>query len=461
MAGGKKSDKWKAGGGKKGKGTKGEGKKKGGKKKAKPKLSEDAKNRQQEQRAAVEEERRRMREELINSFLRHKLLKEQNLTRLNQSKLIEKWRHVLRDAKSQELSRELELMKLDFDKRYSENITEINRLMESLLQNGLDFVQLCNIQKLETDRTFDEHVSRLNILANVYQQESNLFKATIVTDYTSAMTCHQQEKRSLLSTISTLQSHYRESYTAQKANFQIRKDDIINQGLEEEQTICQNLERRLEHSWQQLHENCVDSGELDEQRWALYSLLRRRDQIAYEQQRIAEIRLEKLAKAVNQIQEKRNCHEQGAQELMERRNELHERRERWRLRLLKQQQQHAERLKAVAANSSDAAEHLEQLVKQGVLILRSAQRCRLLKADHRPSSSSSSDSPPANCLLSEPFQHFWTRFNQAYLETVLLQRHQAAIVRGRTAETARLKKEVNIPTCWSLNGTTLPIHPEK
>jgi hypothetical protein len=45
-------------------------------------------------------------------------------------------------------------MKLDFDKRYSENITEINRLMESLLQNGLDFVQICNIQKLETDRTF-------------------------------------------------------------------------------------------------------------------------------------------------------------------------------------------------------------------------------------------------------------------------------------------------------------------
>jgi hypothetical protein len=191
----------------------------------------------------------------------------------------------------------------------------------------------------------------------------------------------------------------------------------------------------------------------------LYSLLRRRDQIAYEQQRIAEIRLEKLSKAVNKIQEKQDCHEQGTQELIERRNEIHERRERWRLRLLKQQQQHAERLKAVAASSSDAAEHLEQLVKQGVFILRSAQRCRLLKP--RLSSSVSSSDSPANCLLSEPFQHFWTRFNHAYLETVLLQRHQAAIVRGRTAETARLKKEVSIPTCWSLNGTTLAIHPEK
>lgn len=48
----------------------------------------------------------------------------------------------------------LQLMKLDFDKRYSENITEINRLMESLLQNGLDFVQICDSQKLETDRTY-------------------------------------------------------------------------------------------------------------------------------------------------------------------------------------------------------------------------------------------------------------------------------------------------------------------
>ena len=219
--------------------------------------------------------------------------------------------------------------------------------------------------------------------------------------------------------------------------------------------------RRLEHSWQQLHENCVDSGELDEQRWALYSLLRRRDRIAYEQQRIAEVRLEKLSKAVNKIHEKQNCHEQGTQELIERRNELHERRERWRLRLLKQQQQHAERLKAVAASSSDAAEHLEQLVKQGVFILRSAQRCRLLKPVQQANNSSvsSSDSPLPTCLVSEPFQHFWTRFNHAYLETVLLQRHQAAITRGRTAESARLKKEVKIPTCWSLNGTTLAIHP--
>lgn len=197
---------------------------------------------------------------------------------------------------------------------------------------------------------------------------------------------------------------------------------------------------------------------MDEQRWALYSQLRRKDEISYQQQCSAEKRLEQLSLAVSKIQEKQSCHQQVSEELMNRRNELHERRERLRLRLLKQQHQHAERLKAVAASSSDAAEHLEQYVKQGVLILRSAQRCQLLK----PHSSSvpPSDSSPTSSA-SEPFQRFWTRFNRAYLETVLLQRHQASIVRGQTAEVARQQKEVAIPTCWILNGTTLAIHPEK
>lgn len=230
------------------------------------------------------------------------------------------------------------------------------------------------------------------------------------------------------------------------------------QGLEEEQTIRQLLERRLEHNWQQLHENCVDSGELDEQRWFLYSQLRKKDEIAHEQQRNAELRLEQLSMAVNKLLEKQSCQQQVNQKLIDQRNELHERRERWRLRLLKQQHQHAERLKAVAASSSDAAEHLEQLVKQSVHILRSAQRCHLLKPHTRTvpvPPIEASDDPV------EPFQHFWTRFNRAYLETVLLQRHQAAIVRGRTAEAARQQKEAAIPTCWILNGTTLAIHTEK
>lgn len=69
----------------------------------------------------------------------------------------------------------------------------------------------------------------MDILATVYEQESTVFKKTIAADYKKATVCHQQEKRSMLTTISELQSHYHESYLAQKTHFQVRKDDIINQ----------------------------------------------------------------------------------------------------------------------------------------------------------------------------------------------------------------------------------------
>ena len=46
------------------------------------------------------------------------------------------------------------MMKVDFDKRYSENITEINRLLEALTQSGLDFVEICDDQKLVSEKTF-------------------------------------------------------------------------------------------------------------------------------------------------------------------------------------------------------------------------------------------------------------------------------------------------------------------
>lgn len=204
----------------------------------------------------------------------------------------------------------------------------------------------------------------------------------------------------------------------------------------------------------------MEGGELDEQRWSLYAQLRRKDRIAFDAQRTAEERLEQLAAAINKMQEPACRDERETRDLIELRDELHERRERWRVKLLKQQQLHAERLKAVAASSGETAECLEQLAKQGVLILRSAQRCHLLKPKS-PSILKTSSAPAASGDHSEPFRNFWTRFNTAYLETVMLQRHQMAIVRGQKAESARRREQRSFPDRWVLSGKTLPVRQAK
>ena len=274
-----------------------------------------------------------------------------------------------------------------------------------------------------------EHEKHLKALDDLYQEERDSLESSLTCDYDSANGRHRQTHATLLETVQRLQLHYQNSYQSQRNHFQIRKDEIINQGLEEEHTVRLLLERRLETKWQQLHENCVENGELDQQRWSLYLQLRAKDLAAAEQQRSAANQIDQLQASMAKLQliKKQSVHDETMYETLERhRMELHDRRERWRIKLLKQQDRHCLRLKALASASSETAEHLEQLARHCLMILRCAQRCSLLKPLQSGGGSSSvmvNYLPPAT----EPFQHFWTRFNSAYLETVLLQRHQTAV----------------------------------
>lgn len=108
------------------------------------------------------------------------------------------------------------------------------------------------------------------------------------------------------------------------------------------------------------------------------------------------------------------------------------------------QDRHCLRLKALASASSETAEYFEKLARNCLMILRSAQRCRLLKPSEDGLCSSASMmlvQPPST----EPFEHFWSRFNGALLEKVLLQRHQAAISRPP----AIISSAASLPLCDS------------
>jgi hypothetical protein len=77
-------------------------------------------------------------------------------------------------------------------------------------------------------------------------------------------------------------------------------------------------------------------------------------------------------------------------------------------------------------------------------ILRSAQRCVQLKPtrplerdpsideDFAERQQLSSATPASEARFEhEHFQHFWTRFNNAYLETLILQKQMTSLVRQR------------------------------
>lgn len=124
--------------------------------------------------------------------------------------------------------------------------------------------------------------------------------------------------------------------------------------------------------WQQLYESCTENGELDEQRWILYSKLKMKDEVALRQQCILTHRLEQLSLTTDLYRQKiRNSNNnwklKQRPQLLQLKNELHDRRERWRLNLFKQQQHHIDLLKAIAYCSSETTEFLENLVRLNIL----------------------------------------------------------------------------------------------
>ena len=227
------------------------------------------------------------------------------------------------------------------------------------------------------------------------------------------------------------------------------------QGLEEEQTIRMTLERRLGQKWEQLHASCLEN-DLDEQRWIMYAQLKMKDEIGIQVQRILTSRLYQLSTAMtlysDGIKNRHQTFQQDQQQLLDRRNVLHTRREQLRAKLLRQQQHHTDMLKAVSSSSAEAAEYLQALVRLGLSILRSSERCNLLKPILDKNSVGESTERVDNSDDLTHFQRFWTRFNKAYLEMILLQRHQVEMRRRRAKE---LDCSDNHLIGWCLNGKTI------
>ncbi|XP_003244887.1 dynein regulatory complex subunit 2-like isoform X2 [Acyrthosiphon pisum] len=77
-------------------------------------MSDEEKLRYLQHRAAIEEETKRRKEQLVATYLKSKLKKEEAFTRLNTAKLNQQWRHNLRQIKCKELKDEMMTMENRF-----------------------------------------------------------------------------------------------------------------------------------------------------------------------------------------------------------------------------------------------------------------------------------------------------------------------------------------------------------
>uniref|UniRef100_T1GIU1 Dynein regulatory complex subunit 2 n=1 Tax=Megaselia scalaris TaxID=36166 RepID=T1GIU1_MEGSC len=108
------------------------GKKKGGAKNKLAKMSEEERARYLQHRADVEVETRRRKQQLISLYMKNKLKKEENFSRLNLSKINQEWRSILRNIKCEQLRKDCHQIEIFFNASLEQKNGIINKLLKHL-----------------------------------------------------------------------------------------------------------------------------------------------------------------------------------------------------------------------------------------------------------------------------------------------------------------------------------------
>lgn len=108
------------------------GKKKGKDKNKLARMSEDERLRYLQHRAELEEEAKRRKQQLISTFMKNKLKKEEAFTRLNVAKIKSEWRDILRKIKCRVLQEDLKAIKKECDESIARKNSVIRRLLSDL-----------------------------------------------------------------------------------------------------------------------------------------------------------------------------------------------------------------------------------------------------------------------------------------------------------------------------------------
>ena len=88
-----------------------------------------------QQKAVEEEQAKAQTAAIAMQFLTDKLHKEEKAVRLNETKLITKWRDILRNSKSEELKKDIQILSQTFERM----VDKKNALVEALVYSALKF----------------------------------------------------------------------------------------------------------------------------------------------------------------------------------------------------------------------------------------------------------------------------------------------------------------------------------
>lgn len=238
-------------------------KKKGGKANKLARMTDEQRERYLQHRAAIEEETRRRKEQLIATFMRNKLKREEAFTRINSAKINQHWRHILRKIKCAELREDVENLWHSFERIMDQKQRQKDELLCSL-----------EVAERQYSDTLQSHMEVVERLIEVHSEHVNSLKALFTSQLVEQLSnatdekalihvMYERENKKLHVIRMTMemdfQSPERQLYKYEKTN---KISEMKKQYKEYWQSLISERERALEDIWQKI-QDCLNTYAAD------------------------------------------------------------------------------------------------------------------------------------------------------------------------------------------------------
>lgn len=421
-------------------------------KKAKTPLSDEEQLLLFQQKLLAEEEMAKKKERLLSQFLKDKLAKEEHNSALNLNKINTQWRTVLREVKTRELHKDIEILRQTFERVVDCKDSVIKSLAKDLSEAEQQHAHALCSHLHNIDQLLALQRCRLSLLEESYNMELEALTKEFETERKTIIDQHEKEIHYLQDVFMAMEQNYIDYEYESKLEFQSTWDDLKNKNLEEKHFLRLQLENTVEDLWRRFQDALKSYTDATEDQKVAFETLKVKDERSSKEIEAQMKKIQRLQDSITILKGKIMVH---SHESEEQNQYIRDDKELILAQLCKLKAQRTqargisqENLVKLTLESNTTLKVLRKIVDKGEKILKLAEICRKFETEEEkvlpfyssgltPKEQGEIEEIKPEELTEElakvianytGMENFWKRYNKVKLEQLSLQHRHAQLL---------------------------------
>ncbi|KAK3083899.1 hypothetical protein FSP39_004880 [Pinctada imbricata] len=416
------------------------------------KMTEEERLAYEEQKRLAEEEMQKKKEDMLTQFLKDKLTKEERATRFNMNKLNHQWRNIMRESKSKELKKDLEILSQTFERIVDRKDATIKSLAKDLQEADEQYAMALRAHLQNVDNLIDQQRSRLMGHKQEFMGEMEIVRDEFDTERAIMVDQHSKEMNDIADILFAMDQNFQDRENEAKGEFQSMTDEIRNKDMEEKHSLHHQLQEKLENYWGQFDTALKNYKETNAERRAAFEELKAKDD---ESAKEIDQQMRKLQRISDNISALKSKMAANAKECDERNKMLKEEREKMlahfqdlKAQMNKLRDREREKLTKLTLESNSAMKELKRQNDKVKSVLTMAEMCRKLETEeekvlpfYATSLTQEEQEDVEAAVLEESnekltsvmhdfssLENFWKRYNKVTLDKLALDKEKQSLM---------------------------------